>query len=155
MGNTLTKEQAYTRTKEQAFLEDFKTESAPNANKKVVRSQEEILKLKAEQSKEFKEAKRKGMTKLIVQASIVPIGLYAFSKYKGYDGKKTAKVTIIGSVIILGAVVINGFSGAFSGNTISERLLASIGIGKKNKTLSDKQLMTQQNTPKQPVQIQK
>ena len=136
MANTITKEKPF---------QDFKTESAPDANKKVVRSQEEILKLKAEQEKQFKEAKRKGMTKLIVQASIVPIGLYAFSKYKGYDGKKTAKVTIIGSVIILGAVVINGYSGAWSGVTIADSLLASIGIGKKNKILIPKQPMIQEN----------
>ena len=95
-------------------------------------------KQQAEQPKEFKDAKKKGITKLVVQASVFPIGLYAFSKYKGYDGKKTAKVTIIGSIIILGAVVLNGFSGAWTGVSITDKLLASIGIGKKSKSLTPK-----------------
>lgn len=51
----------------------------------------------------------------------VPLGFYAFSKYKKYDSKKTLKVTIIGSVVVLGAIVLNGFSGAFSGTTFLER----------------------------------
>jgi hypothetical protein len=57
----------------------------------------------------------------------VPLGFYAFSKYKKYDGKKTAKVTIIGSVVVLGLVVLNGFSGAWTGNTIAKRI-----FGKQN-----------------------
>lgn len=57
----------------------------------------------------------------------VPLGFYAFSKYKKYDNKKTAKVTIIGSVVVLGAIVINGLSGMWSGNTIAKRI-----FGKQN-----------------------
>ena len=57
----------------------------------------------------------------------VPVGFYAFSKYKKYDGKKTAKVTIIGSVVVLGLVVVNGLSGMWSGNTIAKRI-----FGKQN-----------------------
>ena len=119
------------------------------------RSQEEILRLKAEQEKLFKEAKRKGSLRILTKASIVPIGLYAFSKYKGYDSKKTAKVTIIGSVIIFGAVVLNGFSGAWSGETFADSLLAKIGIGKKSKSLSPKVPQAQQLLVKQTVEIQK
>lgn len=51
----------------------------------------------------------------------VPLGFYAFSKYKKYDDKKTAKVTIIGSVVVLGLVVLNGFSGAWTGTTFMDR----------------------------------
>lgn len=51
----------------------------------------------------------------------VPLGFYAFSKYKKYDNKKTAKVTIIGSVVVLGLVVLNGFSGAWSGTSFMDR----------------------------------
>lgn len=51
----------------------------------------------------------------------VPVGFYAFSKYKKYDNKKTAKVTIIGSVVVLGLVVLNGFSGAWSGTSFMDR----------------------------------
>jgi hypothetical protein len=52
----------------------------------------------------------------------VPVGFYAFSKYKKYDGKKTAKVTIIGSVVVLGVILINAFSGWGSGNTYAKRI---------------------------------
>ena len=50
----------------------------------------------------------------------LPIGsaaaLFAFSKYKNYDGKKTAFVTIGGGVIALGLVFWNGgFKSAWSG----------------------------------------
>jgi hypothetical protein len=58
---------------------------------------------------------------LTVKLSVIPIGFYAFSKYKGFDGKKTAKVTIFGSVIVIGLVVLNGFSGAWSGTTFMDR----------------------------------
>jgi hypothetical protein len=58
---------------------------------------------------------------LTVQLSLIPIGFYAFSKYKKYDSKKTLKVTIIGSVVVLGAIVFNGFSGAWSGTTFMDR----------------------------------
>jgi hypothetical protein len=51
----------------------------------------------------------------------VPLGFYAFSKYKKYDNKKTAKVTIIGSIVVIGLVVLNGFSGAWSGTTFMDR----------------------------------
>jgi len=51
----------------------------------------------------------------------VPVGFYAFSKYKKYDSKKTLKVTIIGSVVVLGAIVLNGFSGAWTGTTFMDR----------------------------------
>jgi hypothetical protein len=61
----------------------------------------------------------KNQNKLI--AIGVPLGFYAFSKYKKYDGKKTAKVTIIGSVVVLGLVVLNGFSGAWSGTTFMDK----------------------------------
>ncbi len=57
----------------------------------------------------------------------LPIGsaaaLFAFSKYKNYDGKKTAFVTIGGGVIALGFVFLNGFSGAWGGNTILQNIL--------------------------------
>jgi hypothetical protein len=58
---------------------------------------------------------------LTVKLSVIPIGFYAFSKYQKYDNKKTAKVTIIGSVVVLGLVVLNGFSGAWSGTTFMDR----------------------------------
>lgn len=67
---------------------------------------------------------------MFAKASIVPIGLYAFSKYNKYDTKKTLKVTIIGSVVILGAVVLNGLSGAWSGTTYLDSLM-----GKSKKPL--------------------
>ena len=67
---------------------------------------------------------------MFAKASIVPIGLYAFSKYQKYDTKKTLKVTIIGSVVILGAVVLNGLSGAWSGTTYLDSLM-----GKSKKPL--------------------
>ena len=51
----------------------------------------------------------------------VPVGFYAFSKYQKYDNKKTLKVTIIGSVVVLGAIVLNGFSGAWTGTTFMDR----------------------------------
>ena len=57
----------------------------------------------------------------LAKLSVPPIVLYAFSKFKGYDNTKTAKVTIIGSVIIIGAIALNGFSGAWSGTTIMDR----------------------------------
>ena len=50
----------------------------------------------------------------------VPVGFYAFSKYQKYDNKKTLKVTIIGSVVVLGAMVLNGFSGAWTGTTFMD-----------------------------------
>jgi hypothetical protein len=62
-----------------------------------------------------------GNLNMLAKASIVPIGLYAFSKYKKYDNKKTIKVTIIGSVVVLGAIILNGFSGAWSGNSFMDR----------------------------------
>jgi hypothetical protein len=70
------------------------------------------------------EAKKKDFTiPPLVIASLVPIGLYAFSKYKDYDSKKTMKVTIIGSVVILGALVINELSGwGSASNKFSNRL---------------------------------
>jgi hypothetical protein len=139
MANTIT------TSKEQVLLE------SADKFRKQLPSQEEILKRQAEQEKQFKEDKRKGMTKLVVQASIVPIGLYAFSKYKGFDGKKTAKVTIIGSVIILGAVVINGFSGAWTGHTIFDSILESVGLSRKSKPLKVPQV---QPLMKQAVEIQ-
>lgn len=67
----------------------------------------------------------------LAKASVVPIGLYAFSKYKDYDSKKTKKVVLIGSVVILGALVVNGISGMWSGNTISKRIFSRV-TGKKN-----------------------
>jgi hypothetical protein len=60
----------------------------------------------------------KNSWKLIVVG--VPVGFYAFSKYQKYDIKKTLKVTIIGSVVVLGAMVLNGFSGAWSGTTFMD-----------------------------------
>jgi len=59
----------------------------------------------------------------LAKASIVPIGFYAFSKYKNYDSKKTIKVTIIGSLVVLGAIVYNELSGFGSpSNKFSNRL---------------------------------
>jgi hypothetical protein len=79
-------------------------------------------------------------TPMLVKASIVPIGLYVFSKYKKYDTKKTLKVTIIGSVVILGAVVINGFSGAWSGVSLSDKLIANLkSIGEKKEPSAPRQ----------------
>jgi hypothetical protein len=68
----------------------------------------------------------------LAKASIVPIGLYAFSKYNEYDTKKTIKVTIIGSVVIFSAIVINEFSG-WSGQDrkLSNRLLYALNIKTK------------------------
>jgi hypothetical protein len=73
------------------------------------------------QNKDFKKKKLEGSLMLLAKASIVPIGFYAFSKYQKYDSKKTLKVTIIGSVVVLGAIVFNGFSGAWSGTTFMDR----------------------------------
>jgi hypothetical protein len=56
-----------------------------------------------------------------LKLSLVPIGFYAYSKYKKYDGKKTAKVTIVGSVVVIGLVILNGFSGAWSGTSFMDR----------------------------------
>lgn len=83
-----------------------------------------------EEKEKSNEIRKKNRAKTLAKASIVPIGLYAFSKYQKYDTKKTLKVTIIGSVVILGAVVLNGFSGAWSGTTFLDSL-----IGKRKKTL--------------------
>ena len=80
-----------------------------------------VANAKLEEEKKFYEMKKKSMIKTLAKASIVPIGLYAFSKYNKYDTKKTLKVTIIGSVVILGAVILNGFSGAWSGQSIMDR----------------------------------
>jgi hypothetical protein len=63
---------------------------------------------------------QKNQTMLIAVG--VPVGFYAFSKYQKYDSKKTAKVTIIGSVVVFGALVINALSGFGSGNTYAKRL---------------------------------
>lgn len=69
----------------------------------------------------------------LAKASVVPIGLYAFSKYKDYDSKKTMKVTIIGSLVILGAIVINELSGFGSqSNKFSNRLLYALNIKKQS-----------------------
>lgn len=89
-----------------------------------------VANMKLEEEKKSAEMKKKALIETLAKASIVPIGLYAFSKYNKYDTKKTLKVTIIGSVVILGAVVLNGFSGAWSGTTFFDRL-----IGKRNKPL--------------------
>jgi hypothetical protein len=69
----------------------------------------------------------------------VPVGFYAFSKYQKFDNKKTAKVTIIGSVVVLGAIVINGLSGMWSGNTYAKRI-----FGKQN---APKQILQKQIVP--------
>ena len=71
-------------------------------------------------SEEGKKAKQKYLIMTSAKILAVPTALYAFSKYKGYDSGKTAKVTIIGSVIIVGAVVLNRFSG-WSGTTFMDR----------------------------------
>jgi hypothetical protein len=89
-----------------------------------------VANMKLEEEKKFAEMKKNSLIKTLAKASIVPIGLYAFSKYNKYDTKKTLKVTIIGSVVILGAVVLNGFSGAWSGTTFLDSL-----IGKSKKPL--------------------
>jgi hypothetical protein len=89
-----------------------------------------VANMKLEEEKKFAEMKKNAMIKTLAKASIVPIGLYAFSKYNKYDTKKTLKVTIIGSVVILGAVILNGFSGAWSGTTFLDSL-----IGKSKKPL--------------------
>lgn len=70
---------------------------------------------------ETKKMRTVGTLLTLAKLSVAPIGLYAFSKFKGYDNKKTAKVTIVGSIIIIGAVVLNGFSGAWSGTTFMDR----------------------------------
>lgn len=97
-----------------------------------------VANMKLEEEKKRSEMKKNALIKTLAKASIVPIGLYAFSKYNKYDTKKTLKVTIIGSVVILGAVVLNGFSGAWSGETFFDRL-----IGKRNEPLK-------QIVPKEP-----
>jgi hypothetical protein len=83
-----------------------------------------------EEKEKNNKIRKKNRIENLAKVSIVPIGLYAFSKYQKYDTKKTLKVTIIGSVVILGAVILNGFSGAWSGVTYLDRL-----IGKSKKTL--------------------
>ena len=74
-----------------------------------------------------KEMIKIGRLNLLAKLATPPIALYAFSKFNGYDNKKTAKVTIIGSVIIIGAIILNGFSGAWSGNSFMDRT-----FGKQN-----------------------
>ena len=87
-----------------------------------------VANMKLEEEKKIAEMKKNALANTLIKASIVPIGLYAFSKYNKYDTKKTLKVTIIGSVVILGAVVLNGFGGAWSGTTFFDKL-----VGKRNK----------------------
>lgn len=62
-----------------------------------------------------------GRLTTLAKLSVPPIALYAFSKFKGYDNTKAAKVTIIGSVIIIGAIALNGLSGAWSGTTFMDK----------------------------------
>lgn len=79
-----------------------------------------------------------------LRLAVVPVGLYAFSKYKGYDGKKTAKVTIIGSVGIFALLFIDAMSGWSSpSNRHSQKILRSLGLI-SNPTLSIKNLSQQQ-----------
>lgn len=78
-------------------------------------------KMEKTQKESYLKEKRLNTVKLLAKASLVPICLYGFSKYKGYNGSKTAKITIIGSIIIIGAITLNGFSGAWSGTTIMDR----------------------------------
>lgn len=82
----------------------------------------ELFKKNLEESR-AKDKKMMAIGKLttLAKLSAPPIALYGFSKFMGYDNKKTAKVTIIGSVIIVGAVILNGFSGAWSGTTFMDR----------------------------------
>jgi hypothetical protein len=61
------------------------------------------------------------IAKRIAKASIVPIGIYVFSKYSGYDSRKTTKVTIIGSVIIYSLIAFNTLSGVTTGRTFLQK----------------------------------
>ena len=64
-----------------------------------------------------------------LRLAVIPVGLYAFSKYKGYDGIKTTKVTIIGSVGIFALIFIDTFSGWSSpSNRYSQKILRSLGL---------------------------
>ena len=66
----------------------------------------------SENAKKFQKIEGKVGLALVYGA---PIGLFAFSRYKNYSGKKTALVTIGGSILVVGLVFFNGFSGAWSG----------------------------------------
>ena len=48
-----------------------------------------VANMKLEEEKKFTEMKKKSLANTLAKASIVPIGLYAFSKYNKYDTKKT------------------------------------------------------------------
>jgi hypothetical protein len=108
-------------------------------------------KIKQEEQKKYAEMRRKANLTLLAKASIVPIGLYAFSKYNKYDNKKTIKVTIIGSVVILGAVWINGMSGMWSGVTIADTIF---GKTKKSKSIDLPKVAQTPIEPAKPLPIQ-
>jgi uncharacterized membrane protein len=87
---------------------------------------------KEEQNK-FKQDRLKSMFKLSGIVVGVPLAFVAYSKYKKYDTKKTAKVAVIGSVLVLSAIWVNVFSGAWGGETISQRFLRNLGLKEKQK----------------------
>jgi hypothetical protein len=84
---------------------------------------------------DLKNQKRNNTIIILAKASIVPIALYSFSKYKNYNTKKTIIITTVGTVVILGAVVINGLSGAWSGTTILDSLIGKIKKPDESKLL--------------------
>jgi hypothetical protein len=96
----------------------------------IVGAIEPSFKTNGRLSEEGKKAKQKSLIMTSAKILAVSTALYAFSKYKGYDSGKTAKVTIIGSVLIIGAVVANGFSGAWDGTTFMESI-----FGKKKSVI--------------------
>jgi hypothetical protein len=86
---------------------------------------EDANKTRLEIEKSSKESEKKQKLKQIKQYGTlvgVPLAFILFSKYKKYDSKKTTKVTIIGSLIVFSAIALNGFSGAWDGETFTDRL---------------------------------
>lgn len=91
-----------------------------------------------------------------LRLAVIPVGLYAFSKYKGYDGIKTAKVTIIGSVGIFALIVVDTLSGWSSpSNRYSQKILRSFGLISKPNYSFKSVAMPSPSMTKQPVEIQK
>ena len=92
--------------------------SAEAYSKEDVLRKEQVDKFKAsvgnysENAKKFQKIEGKVGLALVYGA---PIGLFAFSRYKNYSGKKTALVTIGGGVLVIGLVFFNSLSGAWSG----------------------------------------
>ncbi len=83
-----------------------------------------------EGQKKFKQARLKSRLKLLPVVVGVPLAFVGYSKYKKYDTKKTAKVAVIGSVLVLSALWVNALSG-WGGETIAQNLLRKVGLKEK------------------------